>query len=138
MGNSSNKKELNVAISKILIKTISVLPNNDSENLAILATKIYLELLHQLVITDAGREKKEVKTLQGAFKSLETLANLLIENQENTEFFKMENIRFIENVNILIKKMEFFSYVVLFNGIIIENLGTIISELKVQKEFYIF
>lgn len=132
MGNSSNKKELNVAISKILIKTISVLPNNDSENLAILATKIYLDLLHQLVITDAGREKKEVKTLQGAFKSLETFANLLIENQEKAEFFKMENIQFIENVNILIKKMEFFSYIVPFNGIIVENLGTIISELKVK------
>ena len=136
MGNSSNKKELNVAIDKILIKTLITLPKKDSNNLALIAIKIYLEKLHQNILADNEKDKKDVKSLQFIFKTLENFANFVYENQENEENFVMENEKFKENANSIIKKMKTLNYIVLFNGIVVESLENIIAEIKVIFLYY--
>lgn len=127
MGNSSNKKELCVAIDKILIKTLITLPKNDLNNPGLIATKI----LHQNILIENEKDKRDVKTLQMVFKHLENFANFVYENQENDQSFMIENDRLKEQVNNIIRKMNSINYSVLFNGVMVENIEQIASEIKV-------
>lgn len=131
MGNSSNKKELCVAIDKILIKTLITLPKNDLNNPGLIATKIYFEKLHQNILIENEKDKRDVKTLQMVFKYLENFANFVYENQENDQSFMIENDRLKEHVNNIIRKMNSINYSVLFNGFMVENIEQIASEIKV-------
>lgn len=137
MGNSSNKKELCVAIDKILIKTLITLPKNDLNNPGLIATKIYLDKLHQNILIENEKDKRDVRTLQMVFKYIENFANFVYENQENEQSFMIENERLKEHVNNIIKKMNSINYCVQFNGVMVENIEQIAAELKVKNIYFL-
>lgn len=131
MGNSSNKKELNIAIKRIILKTLSTFPKNDIENPSLVAAKIYFDQLLQVVLSDKDGEKNNLKNMQTAYKDLETFANLVFENKEEKNFYRKDDNKLKETLNNLIRKLRLSSYIVEVGGKIIENIEPLITEIDV-------
>jgi len=133
MGNSSNKKELNTALEKIIVKTLTNFPKKDFENPISNAAKLYFHKLLQIIHSDKDGEKRDIKNMQTVFKELESFANLFYEQKENVAFYGQECSKFKEIMNNLIKKLRTLSYIVEISDKAIDNIECLIEEIHVLK-----
>ena len=131
MGNSSNKKELNIALEKIIVKTLSNFPKNDLDNPSMIAAKIFFDRLLQILFADKEGEKRDLKNMQAVYKELETFANFVIENKDKPEIIGKNSIKFNEMLNNLIKKLIISNYLVEISGQYIENIEILIADINV-------
>ena len=136
MGNSSNKKELNMGLEKIIVKTLTNFPKKDLQNLNFLASKLFFHQLLLMIRSDKECERRDIKNMQLAFKELESFANLIYEQKENISFFGQENQKFKETLNLLIKKLKTCSYSVEISGKNIECIDSLIEEINVSLKFF--
>lgn len=132
MGNTSNKKELNLGLERIIVKILTNFPTKHLQKPVFLASKLYFHRLLQIINADKGGELRDVKNMQGAFKEIESFANLIYEQKDNSAFFEAENPRFKEVMNLLIKKLRILSYIVEVSEKNMENLDSITEEINVH------
>lgn len=133
MGNSSNKKELNVAIEKIILKTLATFPKNDLENPYLIAAKIYFDQLLQIVLSDKAKdgERNHLKNMQIAFKDLEAFANYVFENKDRQEFYRKNDNKLKDTLNNLIKMLRSNNYRIEVGGKSVESIEPLVSEIDV-------